>query len=82
MAVETVASPLFLFFSFFWGGGGGVSLSVFSITCISSFGDFTRLQHQENIDNFKSVTNKRNSRTSVHGHAYFQNAYNYVYCML
>ena len=46
VVVETVA--LLLFFVF-WG----VSLSVFSISCISSFGDFTRPQHQEITDNFK-----------------------------
>ena len=75
VVAETVASPLFCGFC-------GVLFSVFSISCTSSFGDFTRLQHQEITDNFKSVKNKRNSRTFVHGHAYFQNAYNYVYCML
>ena len=82
MVVETVATPLFVCLFVFFGGGRGVSFSIFSISCISSFGDFTRLQHQEITDNFKSVQNKRNSRTSVHGHAYFQNTYYYVYCRL
>ena len=69
VVAETVASPLFFVF---WG----VSFSFFSISFISSFGDFTRSQHQEITNNFKSVKNNRNSRTSVHGHAYFQKAYN------
>ena len=48
VVAETVASPLFFVF---WG----LSFSVFSISFISSFGVFTRPQHQEITDNFKSV---------------------------
>ena len=74
VVAETVASPLFCGFL-------GIVQCLFNLL-YSSFGDFTRPQHQEITNNFKSVKNNRNSRTSVHGHAYFQKAYNYVYSML
>ena len=59
VVAETVASPLFFVF---WG----VSFSVFSLSCISSFGDFTRSQHQEITNNFKSVKKK----TGILAHLY------------